>query len=147
MKLTVNGTERTLDMPGDTPLVWALRDGLGLTGTKPSCAAGVCGACTVHLDGVAARSCQVTLAQLAGRRVITIEALPADHRVVRAWIAEDVVQCGYCQPGFVMAAAALLARTPQPTNAQIDEALTNVCRCGTYPRVRAAVQRAAADKA
>jgi isoquinoline 1-oxidoreductase subunit alpha len=146
MRLTVNGAEREIALPEDTLLVWALRDGLGLDGTKPSCAVGICGACTVQVNGQATRACQLTLKDVLGKRITTIESMTEEHPVVRAWIAEDVAQCGYCQPGFVMAAAALLANTPKPTDAEIDAALTNLCRCGTYPRVRRAVHRAASGQ-
>jgi aerobic-type carbon monoxide dehydrogenase small subunit (CoxS/CutS family) len=144
--LHVNGARRRVSLPADTPLLWALRDGLGLTGTKYGCGAGLCGACTVHLDGAPARACLITVGQAAGQRITTIEGLSPDgsHPVQQAWVAEDVAQCGYCQAGQIMAAAALLRSTPQPTDAQIDDALSgNLCRCGTYQRIRAAVHRAA----
>jgi isoquinoline 1-oxidoreductase alpha subunit len=146
MKITLNGAEREVDAPPDMPLLWALRDVLGLTGTKFGCGMAQCGACTVHLDGTPARSCITPLAAAAGRRITTIEGLPSDgsHPVQRAWTELDVVQCGYCQSGQVMAAVALLAAKPQPTDADIDAAMSgNICRCGTYVRVRAAVHRAA----
>ena len=148
--LLVNGTRRRVSLAADTPLLWALRDTLGLTGTKYGCGAGLCGACTVHLDGAAVRSCAVTVGSAAGKPITTIEGLSAegDHPVQRAWIAEDVAQCGYCQAGQIMAAAALLRRTPKPNDAQIDDALSgNLCRCGTYQRIRAAVHRAAEETA
>ncbi len=143
--LTVNGKKQTVDAAADTPLLWVLRDNLGLTGTKFGCGIAQCGACTVHLDGVTTRSCITPISTVGARRVTTIEGLSANrsHPVQRAWIAEDVPQCGYCQTGQVMAAAALLARTPKPTDAQIDAAMTSICRCGTYQRIRAAIRRAA----
>ena len=146
--LNVNGRRRRVSLPADTPLLWALRDALGLTGTKYGCGAGLCGACTVHLAGTAVRSCAIPVGQAAGKPITTIEGLsPAGgHPVQRAWIAEDVAQCGYCQAGQIMAAAALLRVTPRPTDAQIDDALSgNLCRCGTYQRIRAAVHRAAGE--
>jgi isoquinoline 1-oxidoreductase subunit alpha len=144
---TVNGKRRSVDVAPDTPLLWVLRDNLGLTGTKFGCGIAQCGACTVHLDGAAVRSCVTPVSVAAGKRVTTIEGLSANrsHRVQRAWIAEDVPQCGYCQPGQIMAAAALLAKTPQPSDADIDTAMTNICRCGTYQRIRAAIHRAAQE--
>ena len=146
MKLHVNGVEREVAASPDMPLLWALRDLLGLTGTKYGCGIAQCGACTVHVDGVPLRSCITPVSALAGRKVVTIEALSADasHPVQRAWSELDVVQCGYCQSGQIMAAAALLAVKPKPSDADIDAALGgNLCRCGTYPRIRAAVHRAA----
>ena len=145
-QLTVNGRVRTVDAEADTPLLWILRDTLGLTGTKFGCGQGVCGSCTVHLDGQAVKSCQTSLKEAAGHAVLTVEGLSKDgsHPVQRAWIAEDVAQCGYCQPGMIMTAAALLQRKDHPTDGDIDEAFADhVCRCGTYPRIRKAVQRAA----
>jgi len=144
--LQVNGARRRLDVPPDTPLLWALRDALGLTGAKYGCGAGFCGACTVHLGGAAVRSCQVPVRAAVGKPITTIEGLSSDgsHPVQRAWVEEDVAQCGYCQPGQIMAAAALLAATPKPTDAEIDDAMSgNLCRCGTYQRIRAAIHRAA----
>ena len=144
--LTVNGTLRSVTASADTPLLWVLRDSLGLTGTKFGCGIGVCGACTVHLDGQAVRSCQLPISAVGSKKVVTIEGLaPAGglHAVQAAWIAEDVPQCGYCQAGQILAAVALLKRTPHPTDSQIDAAMTNICRCGTYVRIRAAVHRAA----
>jgi aerobic-type carbon monoxide dehydrogenase small subunit (CoxS/CutS family) len=148
--LQVNGARRRVALPADTPLLWVLRDALGLTGAKYGCGAGHCGACTVHLDGTAVRSCQVPVGQAAGRRITTIEGLApdGDHPVQRAWIEEDVAQCGYCQAGQIMTAAALLARTPRPTDEQIDAAMSgNLCRCGTYQRIRGAIHRAAGGEA
>ena len=147
--LTVNGSARTLDAEPDTPLLWVLRDTLSLTGTKYGCGAGLCRACTVHVDGAATFSCQVPIASVAGHSVTTIEGLSPDrsHPLQRAWIAEDVPQCGYCQPGQIMSAAALLAQNPDPSESEIDAALNaNLCRCGTYNRIRRAVRRAAAER-
>ena len=144
--LVVNGKRRIVDAPADTPLLWILRDTLGLTGTKFGCGIGQCGACTVHLDGAAARSCSVPLSAAAGKRVTTIEGLSPDasHPVQRAWIALDVPQCGYCQSGQIMSAVALMNRSPKPTDAEIDAAMSgNICRCGTYQRIRAAIHAAA----
>jgi aerobic-type carbon monoxide dehydrogenase small subunit (CoxS/CutS family) len=143
--VTVNGKSQTVDVAQDTPLLWVLRDNLGLTGTKFGCGIAQCGACAVHLDGVATRSCVTPISSVGAKKVTTIEGLSANraHPVQQAWIAEDVPQCGYCQSGQVMAAAALLARTPKPTDAEIDAAMTNICRCGTYQRIRAAIHRAA----
>ena len=141
--LVVNGRPREFDAPADMPLLWVLRDRLGLTGTKYGCGAGVCGACTVHLDGEAFRSCQVPVGSIAGRKVTTIEALAAEG-LKQAWIAEDVSQCGYCQAGQIMQAAALLGKTPNPGDDEIVAAMNdNLCRCGTYLRIRAAIRRAA----
>jgi len=148
--LLVNGTRHPVTAPTDTPLLWALRDGLGLTGTKYGCGAGLCGACTVHLDGDAVRSCQISVGQAAGKPITTIEGLSPDgtHPLQRAWVEQDVPQCGYCQAGQIMAAAALLARTPRPTDRQIDAAMSgNLCRCGTYQRIRAAIHSAAGERA
>ncbi|NEX46864.1 (2Fe-2S)-binding protein [Pseudotabrizicola algicola] len=145
--LTVNGTRATVDLPDDTPLLWALRDGLNLTGTKYGCGVAACGACTVLVDGVAQRSCQTALADVAGATVTTIEGLgtpAALHAVQAAWIDHQVAQCGYCQSGQIMQAASLLAENPNPSAQEIDDAMDgNLCRCGTYPRIRAAVQDAA----
>jgi isoquinoline 1-oxidoreductase alpha subunit len=144
--LRVNGSERKLDLPPETPLLWALRDTLQLTGTKFGCGAGLCGACTVHIEGRAVRSCSTLVSQVSGKNVTTIEGLSANglHALQQAWIIEDVPQCGYCQPGQIMAAAALLAKTPQPTDDQIMQAMSgNICRCGTYDRIRRAIHRAA----
>jgi isoquinoline 1-oxidoreductase alpha subunit len=144
-RFTVNGEPVHYKMDPETPLLWALRDASNLTGTKYGCGAGQCGACTVHVDGVARRSCQVTIGAIEGSFVTTIEGLSGDrsHPVQQAWAAENVPQCGYCQSGMIMAAAALLAHNPNPSDAQMDEAITNLCRCGTYPRIRRAVRRAA----
>jgi len=145
-RLDVNGRQVVVDVLEDTPLLWVLRDALDLTGTKYGCGAGLCGACTVHLDGAAVRSCTLPVSAVGERAVRTIEGLSrdGDHPVQRAWVEEDVPQCGYCQAGQVMTAAALLARDPDPTDDAIDEAMSgNLCRCGTYMRIRAAVRRAA----
>jgi isoquinoline 1-oxidoreductase alpha subunit len=148
---TINGSSRTFDGDPDMPLLWYLRDEVGLTGTKYGCGGGFCGACTVHVDGQATRSCQLTMGTLAGKKIVTIEGLVAPgqtHPVQRAWIAANVAQCGYCQTGQIMQAAALLAEKPKPTDAQIDEAMAgNVCRCGTYQRIRAAIKSAAGVRA
>jgi isoquinoline 1-oxidoreductase subunit alpha len=146
MKLTVNGTERDVDAPEDMPLLWVLRDRLGLTGVKFGCGMAQCGACTVHLDGQPARACVTPVGSVGAREVTTIEGLSRDrsHPVQRAWADVDVVQCGYCQSGQIMTAAALLAVKPHPTDADIDAAMAgNICRCGTYQRIREAVHRAA----
>jgi isoquinoline 1-oxidoreductase alpha subunit len=145
MKLEVNGTLRDVAAPNDMPLLWVLRDLLGLTGTKYGCGIAQCGACTVHLDGGAVRSCALPVSEVKGRAVTTIEGLAPGgvlHPVQRAWIEADVVQCGYCQPGQIMAAAALLKETPKPSDAEIDAAM-GLCRCGTYQKIREAVHRAA----
>jgi isoquinoline 1-oxidoreductase alpha subunit len=146
MKLDINGTQHDVDVPADMPLLWVLRDVIGLTGTKFGCGMAQCGACTVLVDGAAIRSCVTPAVALAGKKITTIEGLSADvtHPVQRAWIETDVVQCGYCQSGQVLAATALLAQTPKPTDAEIDTAMSgNLCRCGTYQRIRQAVHRAA----
>jgi isoquinoline 1-oxidoreductase alpha subunit len=146
MKLVVNGREREVDAPPDMPLLWVLRDVLGYTGTKFGCGMAQCGACTIHLDGKAVRACVTPVSAVGTRSVTTIEGLSNDgsHPVQRAWAEVDVVQCGYCQPGQIMAAAALLSANPKPTDADIDAALSgNICRCGAYERIRAAVHRAA----
>ena len=144
-ELKVNGKKFSADVAGDTPLLWVLRDALGLLGTKYGCGIAACGACTVHLDGVAVRSCSRPVSSVGEAAITTIEGLSPDasHPVQRAWIAEHVPQCGYCQSGMIMAAAALLSRVPKPTDADIDAAMTNICRCGTYNRVRTAIHRAA----
>ena len=146
MKLNVNGTEREVDAPADMPLLWVLRDLMGLTGTKFGCGIAQCGACTVHIDGAPLRACITPVSAVAGKKITTIEGLSTDgqHPVQQAWTELDVVQCGYCQSGQIMSAVALLAKIPTPTDTDIDQALSgNICRCGTYPRIRAAVHRAA----
>ena len=145
MKLTVNGKTYDLDVEGDTPLLWVIRDDVGLTGTKFGCGVGACGACTVLLEGEPTRSCVLPMSAVAGRSITTIEGLSADksHPVQKAWIAESVPQCGYCQSGMILTAAALLKRKTHPTDTEIDSAMTNICRCGTYDRVRKAIHRAA----
>jgi isoquinoline 1-oxidoreductase subunit alpha len=143
--ITVNGTERQTDLEPDTPLLWVLRDAFRLTGTKFGCGIAQCGACTVHIDGEAIRSCSVPIATVAGKSITTIEGLSPDakHPVQEAWRAEDVPQCGYCQSGQIMAVAAFLKQNPDPTDAAIDATITNICRCGTYERLRRAIHRAA----
>jgi len=145
-KITVNGTEHVVDVDDDTPLLWVLRDTLSLTGTKFGCGISMCGACTVHLNGAATRSCITPISSVGTASITTIEGLSpsSSHRVQRAWIAEDVPQCGYCQSGMIMAVAALLAQTPKPSDRDIDSAISNICRCGTYDRIRRAIHRAAA---
>ncbi len=148
VSLTVNERRYDLDVEPEMPLLWAIRDVIGLTGTKFGCGIAQCGACTVHLDGVPIRSCTTPVSTAVGRRVTTIEGLSPDgtHRLQVAWVAEQVPQCGYCQSGQLMSAAALLARTPRPSDRQIDAAMTgNVCRCGTYQRIRRAIHRAAEE--
>ncbi|WP_441234587.1 (2Fe-2S)-binding protein [Bradyrhizobium sp. 930_D9_N1_4] len=140
--LTINGKTFTLDVEPDTPLLWAIRENAGLTGTKYGCGIAQCGACTVHMDGVATRSCGVSVSEAEGKKITTIEGLASGdtlHKVQAAWIAKDVPQCGYCQSGMIMAVAALLAEKPKPTDADIDEAITNICRCGTFQQVREAI--------
>jgi isoquinoline 1-oxidoreductase alpha subunit len=147
--LYVNGKEHSVDVEPDTPLLWVLRDNLGLTGTKYGCGMGLCGTCTVHIDGEATRSCAVPVSAVGGAEITTIEGLAVngDHPLQRAWIAENVSQCGYCQPGQIMAAAALLETNSQPTDADINAAMAgNLCRCGTYLRIRRAIHRAAAGE-
>jgi isoquinoline 1-oxidoreductase subunit alpha len=140
--ITVNGQSRQVDVPADMPLLWVLRDRLGMTGTKFGCGMGVCGSCTVHLDGEAYRSCQVPVGEVGGKRVTTIEGLQAEA-LKQAWLIEDVAQCGYCQPGQLMQAAGLLAKTAKPEDDEVDVAMNdNLCRCGTYLRIRAAIRRA-----
>ncbi|WP_446831504.1 (2Fe-2S)-binding protein [Candidatus Foliamicus sp.] len=146
----LNGQPVTVDVPGDMPLLWALRDHLYLTGTKYGCGIALCGACTVHMDGVAVRSCRINTAAAEGRNITTIEGLSDEgmvHPVQQAWIDEQVPQCGYCQPGMVMAAAALLADNPSPGDDDINSSITNICRCGTYPRIRRAIHAAAKSMA
>lgn len=146
--LLVNGTPRTVEANADTPLLWVLRDHLDLTGTKFGCGEGLCGACTVLLDGSATRSCTLTVAEVGGQAITTIEGLAADgHPLIDAWLAEDVSQCGYCQPGQLLTAAELLARKPQPSDDDITAAMDgNLCRCGTYQRIRQAIHRAAGQE-
>ena len=144
--LRVNGSEKKVNVSPETPLLWVLRDRLELTGTKFGCGAGLCGSCTVHVDGAAVRSCSTPVSQVAGKTVMTIEGLGANglHPLQQAWIAEEVPQCGYCQVGQIMAAAALLAKTPNPTDDEITQGMNgNICRCGTYERIRMAIHRAA----
>lgn len=146
MDLMVNGQVRSVDVPPDMPLLWVLRENLNLTGTKFGCGVAACGACTVRVDGQPVRSCVTPVAGMVGKRLQTIEGLAQGgrlHALQQAWIAEQVPQCGYCQSGMLMAAAALLERKPRPTDADIDAAMTNLCRCGTYQRVRRAIHRAA----
>ncbi len=148
--LEINGASHELDVPADMPLLWVLRDVVGMTGTKFGCGMGLCGACTVHVDGEAIRSCVTPVSSAAGRQVLTIEAVggtPAGKKVQQAWLDLEVVQCGYCQSGQIMSAAALLARNPNPADAEIDAAMAgNICRCGTYNRIRAAIKHAALPK-
>ena len=149
--IKINGTDRTVDVDGDTPLLWVLRDVLGMTGTKFGCGMALCGACTVHVDGTATRSCITTIDSVCTSAITTIEAIgetPAGQKIQRAWLDLDVVQCGYCQSGQVMSAAAILAEKPQPTDADIDDAMSgNICRCGTYVRIRQAIKQAAQSPA
>jgi len=144
--LNVNGRARTVDVASDTPMLWVLRDHLDLVGTKFGCGAGICGACTIHVDGESARACQLSVAEVGAKKITTIEGLSAtgDHPLQKAWCDLDVAQCGYCQGGQIMTAAALLAKKPSPTDADIDEKMAdNLCRCGTYTRIRAAIHQAA----
>src|SRR5882757_8782507 len=147
VSLQINGQSREIDVSPDTPLLWALRDVMGMTGTKFGCGIALCGACTVHLDGIPRRSCVMPAGEAIGHAITTIEAIgatPAGKKVQEAWLDLEVVQCGYCQSGQIMAAAALLAENPSPTDSDIDEAMSgNICRCGTYPRIREAIKRAA----
>ena len=146
VNITVNGTSHQLDVEDDTPLLWVLREEIGLTGTKFGCGIAACGACTVHVNGEAMRSCSVLISSVEGAEITTIEGLSRDttHAVQQAWLTEQVPQCGYCQSGQIMATAAFLKTHPTPTDVQIDDNLTNICRCGTYERLRRAVHRAAA---
>ncbi len=144
VQFKLNGVQRSVEVEADTPLLWALRDELGLTGTKFGCGIGQCGACTVHLDGVAVRTCVLPVSSIEGRTVTTIEGLSenGEHPVQKAWVEHSVPQCGYCQSGQVMAAAALLAKNPNPTPAEVEVGMSNICRCGSYVRIRKALQRA-----
>src|SRR5262245_46132081 len=142
IRLTINGKTHNVDVEPETPLLWAIREQVGLTGTKYGCGVAQCGACTVHLDGVAMRSCGIPASAAVGKKITTIEGLAKDGKLTKvqqAWLAHDVPQCGFCQSGMIMAATALLAKTPKPTDAQIDAAMTNICRCGTFQEVRAAI--------
>src|SRR5690349_24662397 len=146
-KLTINGKAFELDVEPDTPLLWAIRENAGLTGTKYGCGIAQCGACTVHMDGVAVRSCGISVSEASGKTITTIEGLATNgvlHKVQQAWIDNDVPQCGYCQSGMIMAVAALLKKNPNPSDADIDKELTNICPCGTYQNIRAAIHAAAA---
>ncbi len=150
IQLLINNSPHEVEVAPDTPLLWVLRDKLNMTGTKYGCGMGLCGACTVHLDGQAVRSCQTAVSSVASKKITTIEGLSADnsHPLQKAWIAEQVPQCGYCQPGQIMSAAALLAKTPKPSDQQIDSAMGgNLCRCGMYQRIRRAIHRAAGEGA
>lgn len=150
IQLLINNSPHEVEVAPDTPLLWVLRDKLNMTGTKYGCGMGLCGACTVHLDGEAVRSCQTAISSIGAKKITTIEGLSTDnsHPVQKAWIAEQVPQCGYCQPGQVMSAAALLAKIPKPTDEQIDSAMGgNLCRCGMYQRIRRAIHRAAGEGA
>ena len=146
VKLTINGQAHEVDVEPDTPLLWVIRDTVGLTGTKYGCGIAQCGACTVHIEGQAVRSCSLPVSDAAGKQITTIEGLAQNgtlHKVQQAWIAQDVPQCGYCQSGMIMAVAALLKDKPKPSDADIDKAITNICRCGTYQQVRAGIHAAA----
>jgi isoquinoline 1-oxidoreductase subunit alpha len=148
VKLTINGTAHDVDVEPDTPLLWVVRDTIGLTGTKYGCGIAQCGACTVHIDGQAVRSCSYPVSEAAGKQITTIEGLATNghlHKVQQAWIDNDVPQCGYCQSGMIMAVAALLKDKPKPSDADIDKAITNICRCGTYQQVRAGIHAAVAN--
>jgi len=145
IELVVNGTSHSVDVTPEMPLLWVLRDVIGLTGTKYGCGMALCGACTVHLDGEAVRSCVLPVSGAVGKKILTIEGLSpnSSHPVQTAWVAEQVPQCGYCQPGMIMAVAALFKKKPSPTDADIDTEITNICRCGTYARIRKAIHAAA----
>jgi len=146
IRLTINGKSRSVDAEPDTPLLWVIREQVGLTGTKYGCGIAQCGACTVHIDGEPVRSCSIPASAAAGKKITTIEGLAQGGKLTKvqqAWLAHDVPQCGYCQSGMIMAAAALLSKTPHPTDAQIDAAVTNICRCGTFQQVREAIHAAA----
>jgi isoquinoline 1-oxidoreductase subunit alpha len=148
VRLTINGIAHEIDVDPNTPLLWALREQVGLTGTKYGCGIAQCGACTVHIDGAATRSCSLAVSDAVGKQITTIEGLAQNgilNRVQKAWLDGDVPQCGYCQSGMIMAAAALLKNKPKPTDADIDDAITNICRCGTFQQVRAAIHAAAAN--
>jgi isoquinoline 1-oxidoreductase subunit alpha len=145
-RLTINGQTHEINVAPDTPLLWAIRENVGLTGTKYGCGIAQCGACTVHIDGEAVRSCALPVSAAEGKQIVTIEGLASGaalHKVQQAWVEHDVPQCGYCQAGMIMAVAALLKEKPKPTDAEIDEAITNICRCGTFQQVRAAIHAAA----
>jgi isoquinoline 1-oxidoreductase alpha subunit len=145
-RLTINGQSFTVDVPPDTPLLWVIRENVGLTGTKYGCGIAQCGSCTVHLDGQAVRACTLPVSAAEGKQIVTIEGLASGatlHKVQQAWIDHDVPQCGYCQAGMIMAVAALLREKPKPTDADINDAITNICRCGTFQQVRAAIHAAA----
>jgi isoquinoline 1-oxidoreductase alpha subunit len=146
IRVSINGKTHNIDVEPETPLLWAIREQVGLTGTKYGCGVAQCGACTVHMDGTPVRSCGIPVSAAAGRKITTIEGLAAGgklNKVQKAWLEHDVPQCGYCQSGMIMAATALLAKTPRPTDAQIDAAMTNICRCGTFQQVREAIHAAA----
>ena len=146
VRLTINGKSHNVDVEPDTPLLWVIRDTIGMTGTKYGCGIAQCGACTVHIDGVATRSCSVQVSDAVGKKITTIEGLAQNgvlHKVQKAWIDNDVPQCGYCQSGMIMAVAALLKKNPNPTDADIDREITNICRCGTYQQVRTAIHAVA----
>lgn len=147
VSLHVNGTTYSVEVPDDAPLLWVIREKLGLTGTKYGCGIAQCGSCTVHIDGKAERSCQIAVRDVQGKKITTIEGIPETHPVKKAWIEDDVPQCGYCHPGQIMSAVALLRKNPSPTDADIDTAMTgNICRCGTYLRIRRAIHRAAGTR-